>query len=284
MADAPDWFWEAIDQTPEDGYVSVDEVELHYLQWGNADAPGLMLVHGHNAHAHWWDFIAPSFASSYHVVAPDLSGMGDSDHRDEYSADLYAEELCQVADAAVLSTNTIVVAHSFGGLMAIRALARFKDRFKGLILLDSGVKHPDDESPKGPERWTKPKVYPDLEVARSRFRLQPPQTCEHEFLVNHIARHSIDAIADGFVWKFDDELNSRMKITGDFEADFVGLQCPISLIYGEQSASFSVKSAEHMRALNPNLKVEVLKAAQHHLFLDQPIEFIAQLKTELMQF
>ena len=93
-----------------------------------------------------------------------------------------------------------------------------------------------------------------------------------------------DAIADGFVWKFDDELNSRMKITGDFEADFVGLQCPVSLIYGEQSASFSVKSAEHMRALNPNLKVEVLKAAQHHLFLDQPIEFIAQLKTELMQF
>jgi pimeloyl-ACP methyl ester carboxylesterase len=210
--------------------------------------------------------------------------MGDSDHRDEYSADLYAEELCQVADAAGLSTNTIVVAHSFGGLMAIRALARFKDRFKGLILLDSGVKHPDDESPKGPERWTKPKVYPDLEVARSRFRLQPPQTCEHEFLVNHIARHSIDAIDDGFVWKFDDELNSRMKITGDFEADFAGLQCPITLIYGEHSASFSAKSAEHMRALNPNLKVEVLKAAQHHLFLDQPIAFIAQLKDALAQF
>jgi len=34
MADAPDWFWEAIDQTPEDGYVSAGEVELHYLQWG----------------------------------------------------------------------------------------------------------------------------------------------------------------------------------------------------------------------------------------------------------
>ena len=88
MADAPDWFWEAIDQTPEDGYVSAGEVELHYLQWGQAEAPGLMLVHGHNAHAHWWDFIAPSFASHYHVVAPDLSGMGDSDHRDEYSAEI----------------------------------------------------------------------------------------------------------------------------------------------------------------------------------------------------
>ena len=284
MADAPAWLWEAIDQAPEDGYVKVNEVELHYLQWGQADSPSLMFVHGHNAHAHWWDFIAPSFSSNYHVVAPDLSGMGDSDHRDEYSADLYAEEPCQVADAAGLDTNTIVVAHSFGGLMAIRALARFKDRFKGLILLDSGVKHPDDESPKGPERWTKPKVYPDLDIARSRFRLQPPQTCEHEFLVNHIARHSIDAIDDGFVWKFDDELNTRMKVTGDFEADFVGLACPVSLIYGEHSDSFSAKSAAHMQTLNPSLKVQVLKNAQHHLFLDQPIDFIAQLKAELLNF
>ena len=46
MADAPDWFWEAIDQTPEDGYVSVEDVELHYLQWGRAEAPGLRRYKG----------------------------------------------------------------------------------------------------------------------------------------------------------------------------------------------------------------------------------------------
>ena len=86
------------------------------------------------------------------------------------------------------------------------------------------------------------------------------------------------------MWKFDDELNSRMRATGDFEADFVGLQCPVSLIYGEHSASFSVKSAEHMQSLNPSLRVEVLKDAQHHLFLDQPLDFIAQLKAELLHF
>jgi hypothetical protein len=39
-----------------------------------------------------------------------------------------------------------------------------------------------------------------------------------------------------------------------------------------------------MRALNPSLNVEVLKDAQHHLFLDQPITFIAQLKAALARF
>jgi hypothetical protein len=39
-----------------------------------------------------------------------------------------------------------------------------------------------------------------------------------------------------------------------------------------------------MQSLNPSLRVEVLKDAQHHLFLDQPLDFIAQLKAELLHF
>ena len=284
MADAPEWFWTAVDQTPESASVMLDEIELNYLRWGHQGAPGLMMIHGHNAHAHWWDFIAPRYAVDHHVIAPDLSGMGDSDHRDEYSADLYASEICAVADAAGLGPDTIVVAHSFGGMMAIRALARFRSRFKGLILLDSGIKHPDDETPKGPERWSKPKVYPDLEIARSRFRLQPPQTCENEFLVAHIARHSIDRIDDGFVWKFDDELNARMTATGDLEDDFKAITGPLALIYGADSASFSEKSAAHMKSLNDALEVEARADAQQHLFRAPPQAFIDGLSAILARW
>ena len=78
MADAPEWFWTAVDQTPESASVMLDEIELNYLRWGHQGAPGLMMIHGHNAHAHWWDFIAPRYAVDHHVIAPDLSGMGDS--------------------------------------------------------------------------------------------------------------------------------------------------------------------------------------------------------------
>lgn len=277
MSDAPEWFWEAVDTTPESGSVEVEDVDINFFKWSDPGNPGLLFVHGHNAHAHWWDFIAPKYKDDYQTVALDLSGMGDSDHRDEYSADTYAKEILAVADKSGMPEDTILVAHSFGGIMGLRTAANYGTRFKGLILLDSGVKHPDDERPREVERWSQPKVYPNLDVARSRFRLQPPQQCANDYLVQHIARNSIEHIGEGFVWKFDEELNSRMKATGDSKQDLQSISCKIALIYGENSEYFSAKSAGYMKELQPALEVYELPSAQHHLFLDQPIAFMDKL-------
>ena len=281
MSDTPDWFWDAVDTKPEKGFVEVEDSDINFLKWSEPGNPGLLFVHGHNAHAHWWDFIAPAYKDDYQTVAQDLSGMGDSDHREEYSADTYAREIVAVADKNQMPENTILVAHSFGGMMALRAVARNPSRFKALILLDSGVKHPDDERGPEVERWSRPKVYPNLDVARSRFRLQPPQQCANEYLVQHIARNSIEHIDEGFVWKFDEELSSHMKATGDTAQDLQSVTCKIALIYGQNSASFTAKSAAHMKELQPALEVHELADAQHHLFLDQPVTFMAQLSSIL---
>lgn len=280
----PDWFWEAIDIKPQQDSVVVADANINYLAWSESGKPGLLLVHGHNAHAHWWDFIAPSFRENFQVVALDLSGMGDSDHRDGYSADTYADEIAAVADACKMPDDTLLVSHSYGGVMSIRAMARHANRFGGLILLDSGVKHPDDERPPEPERGGSAKVYPSAEVAAARFRLQPPQQCENQYIVDHIARNSVEFIPeeDGFSWKFDEEQRSRMLPYDNLAEDFAAITKPCALIYGALSESFSSNSADYMKSLLPQLEVTELPDAQHHLFLDQPLTFmetlIAQLK------
>ncbi len=281
MSEIPDWFWKAVETESTTGSVEVDDADICFRSWSDAGGPGLLFVHGHNAHSHWWDFIAPRYKDDYQTVALDLSGMGDSDHRDEYSADTFAREIVAVAEAKEMPDNTIVVSHSFGGIMALRAVATNPSRFKGLILADSGAKDADEEKASEPERWSKPKVYPTLEIARSRFRLQPPQQCENEYLVEYIARNSIEHIDEGFVWKFDEELNSRMKLTGDTVADLKSVVCRIALIYGENSTSYGPKSAAYMKELQPALDVYELADAQHHLFLDQPLAFMDQLSTVL---
>jgi pimeloyl-ACP methyl ester carboxylesterase len=281
MSEIPGWFWEAVETESNSASIEVDDADISYRCWSEPGNPGLLFVHGHNAHSRWWDFIAPRYKDDYQTVALDLSGMGDSDHRDEYSADRFASEIVAVADAAAMPENTIVVAHSFGGIMALRAVAMNPERFKGLILVDSGVKHADDEKPADVERWAKPKVYPNQEVARARFRLQPPQQCDNEYLVQYIARHSIEHIDEGFVWKFDEELNSRMKPGGDTVEDLKSISLSIALIYGENSESFSKKSAEYMKELQPSLDVHELADAQHHLFLDQPEAFMTLLSALL---
>jgi len=280
MADTPDWFWSAIEVEPTAGKVEVAGSDVSYLTWSEPGEPGLLFVHGHNAHAHWWDFVAPSFKDDYQVAALDLSGMGDSDHRDSYSADTYAEEILRVADVLNMPSNTIVVAHSFGGIMALRALASEAQRFQGLVLVDSGVRHPDEirDPDRDITRLARPKVYPSREVAMSRFRLQPPQQCANQFIVDHIARHSVDYDGDGWVWKFDEELGSRMAIGIDSAADLSAITARLALIYGAQSESFSAKSAAYMQSLNAHLQVNSIADAQHHLFLDQPLAFIQQLR------
>lgn len=277
----PDWFWEAIDTKPESAFVDVEGSDINYLYWSEAGNPPLLFVHGHNAHAHWWDFIAPSYKDAYDTVALDLSGMGDSDHRDEYSSEMYAREILAVADHCNMGSETILVSHSFGGVMSIKAVAQNPDRFKGLILLDSGVKHPDDVKPAEPERLARAKLYPTSEIARSRFRLQPPQQCANQYIVDHIARNSVEYIDEGFGWKFDEEQRARMKAITDLEDDFKAITAKCALIYGADSESFSAKSAAYMKELLPHLEVTELADAQHHLFLDQPLTFMETLSAQL---
>ena len=277
----PQWFWDAIDNKPESDFVEVDGTDVNFLYWSEAGKPGLLFVHGHNAHAHWWDFIAPNYADKYQAVSLDLSGMGDSDHRDEYSAGIYAKEIVAVADICAMPRDTILVSHSFGGMVSIRTIAKNSERFKGLILLDSGIKHPDDVKSPEPDRLASAKLYPTSEIARSRFRLQPAQQCENQFIVDHIARHSIEYFDEGFGWKFDEEQRQRMQVYEDAKDDFESIVTKCALIYGDRSEYFSAKSAAYMKEVLPHLEVKELQDAQHHLFLDQPLSFMAELSAQL---
>jgi pimeloyl-ACP methyl ester carboxylesterase len=285
MSSIPDWFWAAVESPREEGTVEVDECDVHFLAWGEPDRPGLLLVHGMNAHAHWWDFIAPQLSDRYRIAALDLTGMGDSDYRFEYDADTWADELAAVADAAGLGNDTVIVGHSFGGRIGLHAAVRHTDRFAGLIMADSGIRDPDDDSDgERPSVGGRPVLYPDADTARKRFRLQPPQDCAHAFLLEYIARQSVMAIDGGFAFKFDTDLMESMSGVSreDAEADLQALTLPLGLIYGADSRLFSGRTLEYMRQLHGrDFPALALADAQHHLFLDQPLAFVETLRSLL---
>src|ERR1700756_5207636 len=58
-------------------YVS-QRLRLHYVDWGNASAPPLLLVHGGRDHCRSWDWVARRLSDQYHIIALDLRGHGDS--------------------------------------------------------------------------------------------------------------------------------------------------------------------------------------------------------------
>src|SRR4029077_235498 len=115
----PAWFDDALATPHDEGFVEVLGARIHYLHWGNRGHPGLVLVHGGAAHAHWWSFLAPLFTAHYDVVALDMSGHGDSDRRDSYPREIWAREGRAVLDAMKFPGPPVVIGHSLGGLVAI---------------------------------------------------------------------------------------------------------------------------------------------------------------------
>lgn len=283
----PDWFFEAVETEYEDRSVEVDECDVAYQLWpskAGPDAPGLLLIHGMNAHSHWWDFIAPQFLDTYRVAAMNLTGMGDSDFRYEYDPTTYAEEIVAVCDDAGFGRDVVVVAHSFGGHMAVKAANLFPDRFGALILVDSGIRHPDDPPPQHMTMMMggRAKLYPDRQTALARFRLQPPQPCDNAYILEYIARHSLMAVDGGWTWKFDEDLPATLKGGERVPEDYRNLPVRLGVIYGEKSELFSRRTLDYMRELiDQEFPAVGVADAQHHVFLDQPLAFVDALRSML---
>jgi len=73
----------------------IDGVNIFYREAGSKDNPCVVLLHGFPTSSHMFRNLIPALADSYHVVAPDYPGYGQSDMPDRqsftYSFDRYAE-------------------------------------------------------------------------------------------------------------------------------------------------------------------------------------------------
>jgi len=281
---APKWFLEAIDYAPQRRSVTVSGCEIHYLVWGEAHLPPLVLVHGGAAHAMWWSIHARELARHYHVIALDLSGHGDSGRRDAYPKEIWAEEVVAVAEHAAPGRLPVLVGHSMGGLVSIVAAAIYgATRLAGAVIVDAPVRRPDPESVEGNtgKAFRAPGVYPDLATALPHFRLIPPQPCEHGYILEHIARHSLAQTAAGWTWKFDPRVFLRYSTTAVHEY-LERVTCRVALMRGEFSAIVSPESGAYLyEKLKRNAPLVEIPQAHHHLILDQPLAFIAALRALL---
>lgn len=284
---APAWFDWALAEPFSSNFVEVDGCRIHYLLWPGDDARanqrGLVFVHGGGAHANWWRFIAPFFTRYFRVAALDLSGMGESGTRSEYNAALRAEEIRAVLRHGGLGARPFVVGHSFGGYMTMRFGAAFGDVIGGAVIVDSPIRRPAAKANVAARRAVSlVRHYPSFEAGLARFRLLPAQPCANEFIVEFIGRHSLRQVAAGWTWKFDVGTMSARRWGEPFNEHLQKLRCRAALMFGQNSALVSRDTADYMSELmGPTAPVVEIPEAQHHVMLDQPIAFVAALRTLL---
>lgn len=128
---------------PKDG----TPLRIHYVDEGPRDASPILLMHGEPTWSYLYrNFIPPLVAKGHRVVAPDLIGFGKSDKpasRDDYS---YERHVAWMSDwlTQLDLRNITLFCQDWGGLIGLRLVAAFPDRFARLVISNTFL--PEGES------------------------------------------------------------------------------------------------------------------------------------------
>jgi lipase len=111
---------------------------LHVHRYGPTGPPQILAVHGLTGHGRRWQTLATRHLPEFPIVAPDLIGHGRSSWAAPWNIDANAGALAALLDADA-DGPVVVVAHSFGGAVALNLAAARPDLVAALVLLDPAV-------------------------------------------------------------------------------------------------------------------------------------------------
>ena len=274
-------------------------LRLHYVDWGNPEAPPLILQHGGRDHCRSWDWVAQALRHDWHVICPDLRGHGDSAWSPDgvYTSDALVYDFAQLVETLGYDQVTIC-AHSLGGSVATYFSAIYPEKVLKLANIEGLGPSPEYLAKReaqgiaqrlrtwiGDKRKAsgrQPRRYPSIETAYARMKE------ENAFLTDaqarHLTIHGVSRNEDGsFSWKFDNYLNvwSVAGFSQDQIHELWGqLACPLQLFYGTESFASNPERDGRLRYFKTASVLEYDNAG-HWLHHDQFDRFIADLKAFL---
>jgi pimeloyl-ACP methyl ester carboxylesterase len=63
---------------PTSKFVTVNGLNLHYLEWGKTGMPVVVCVHGYTSSAQAFNALARHLQHHFHIIAMDVRGHGES--------------------------------------------------------------------------------------------------------------------------------------------------------------------------------------------------------------
>lgn len=266
--------------------VRVNGVTLHYLDWGPAEAPPVVLLHGITGHARVWDHLAERLVPGRRVLALDQRGHGDSDPApdDDYRVGTMADDVAAFAGSLRLERFALL-GHSMGGRIAIQYAAAHAARLDRLVIVDigpdielTGLQRVREMMSKAPERieseeWA-------VEYIR---RANPLQDVD---LLRHRVRHGLRRLPDGeLTWKYAKGLRDMMRAgrrdVVDLWEPLPRIPCPTLVVRGAESDILSAEVAKKMTGRLPDGRLVEIPGAGHTVPADRPDEFVGHVRAFL---
>ncbi len=264
----------------------VNGITLHYLDWGPADAPPVVLLHGITGHARVWDHLAARLVPGRRVLALDQRGHGDSDPApdDDYRVGTMADDVAAFVGSLRIDRFALL-GHSMGGRIAIKYAADHAARLERLVIVDigpdinlAGLERVRDMMAQSPERIESE----DWAVEYIR-RANPLQDLD---MLRERVRHGLKRLPDGeLTWKYAKGLRDMMREgrrdAVDLWEPLPRIPCPTLVVRGAESDILSAEVAKKMTERLPDGRVVEIAGAGHTVPADRPEEFVRQIRAFL---
>ena len=264
---------------PLEREVRLSGLRFHYVEWGTAAAPPLVLLHGFTGHARTWDDFAASVADGFRVLALDQRGHGDSDRapHGDYRIATMAQDVAAFADALCPGPFRLV-GLSMGGRVAIAYAGSHGGRVERLVLVDIGP----EIAPEGGARvqTTVANVPEELASEEQACRLLRAASPRYsDSLIRHRVKHGFNRLPGGrLAWKYDKALRTQAREgrrdMPDLWPDLARIVCPTLVVRGIESDVLSPQIAKRMLETLPDGRLMEIPDAGHTVPGDQPEAFL----------
>ena len=280
---------------PESRFITIDNLKLHYLEWGDPGKPVLLFLHGLTGSAFDWMYTASFLKDAFRCIALTNRGHGDSQWAEvsRYTFQDFAVEIALFLDALAIKELS-VLGSSMGGLNGIYYAATHPERVKRLIVSDV----PPEFNAEWMGRW--PLI---LQGVRSHFgsfeeffqlmrMTRDPLATEDK--VRGFASYATKALPDGRIaWKHDVEMEKAFyrAFIRDSKAVLLGgkpetnwwqflsmVRCETLLLRGGESSLLDHEMIMKMTAAMQRAEMKEVEGSDHVLFWDKPDEFNAIVK------
>jgi pimeloyl-ACP methyl ester carboxylesterase len=272
---------------PTDRYFQNDGLTLHYEEWGDPTRESLILVHGNRDQCRSWDFFADALfaqgSPSFHVIALDLRGHGDSDWSLPERGYQHEDFILDLAGIVrhLRKDSVTLIGHSLGGSISMLFAGSFPTKVRRLVLIEATGPHArsDNDVPdllagwvEGEGSQTENSIYPGPNDATGAIKKRFPMIPDGARA--HMARYGTKVSGQGYVWKYDPRVRSQSYSNfteGQIHAFIKRIQCPTLLLFGAE-AGFKKSPRFSRVGLFKNGKVVEIPGCGHHVPHEKPNE------------
>lgn len=254
----------------------VDGRQVHYLEWGRADARPVVCLHGGGQTAYMWEELGAGLADRYHVLAPDLPFHGDSEPIGAMDRHTIASTLAPLLTEFGFARVALVGA-SLGGIVSLTFAAARPDLVAAVALIDIGHRLEDAGVDRILDFMTRHESFGSLEEAAAAVGEFLPQRKPGD---PERLRRNLRQRPDGrWEWKhgFGRQLRESGPAFGGWRELVAGLDdevrtltCPVLVLRGAKSDVLSDEGAEEIVGIIPDARLATITAAGHLAAGDNP--------------